>query len=52
MHYFCNRFSKVAKRRGFPPQRPLSIDVMLVVWSCVIWLNCDFFSNWLRRNRT
>jgi len=28
MHYFCNKFSKIAKRwGGFSPQRPLTFNI-------------------------
>jgi len=44
MHYFSNKFSKIARRLGaFRPQRSLTI---LVTWSSVIWPNCGF-SSWL-----
>jgi len=45
MHYFRNKFSKIAKYWGHSTrQRPLTS--ILVTKSCVIWPNC-VFSKWL-----
>jgi len=48
MHYFSNKFSKIAKHWGLTAPGESSI---LMTWSYVIWLNCGF-SRWLWRNRT
>jgi len=34
MHYFCNKFSKIAKCWGFPPSAPLSVQYW---WPEVPW---------------
>jgi len=50
MHYFSNKFSKIAKRwRLSAPS--VSSSSILVTWSYVICPNCGFPS-WLWRNRT
>jgi len=50
MHYFSNKFSKIAKHCGLTaPQRPLIFNIGDLNY--VIWLNCGF-SSWLWRNRT
>jgi len=41
MHYFSNKFSKIAKRCGSPTLVPLNPSI-LVTWSCVIWPNWGF----------
>jgi len=43
MHYFSNKFSKIAKRWGLSVE--LFESSIWVSWSCVIWPNCGF-SNW------
>jgi len=46
MRYFSNKYSKIVKRSGSsPPPAPHYLWI-LVIWSCVIWPNCDV-SNWL-----
>jgi len=50
MHYFSNKFSKIAKHQGFSALSFLSSSI-LVTWSCMIWPNCGL-SNWLWVNWT
>jgi len=49
MHYFDNKFSKIAKRCGLSAFNTPYLSI-LVTYGCVIWPNCDF-SNWLWRNQ-
>jgi len=44
MHYFSNKFSKLAKRWGFSPPAHLKHSILVVTWSSVIWPNCVFSS--------
>jgi len=51
MHYFSNKFSKIAKHWGLSaaPQHPLIFNFGEL--KLRIWPNCGF-SSWLWRNRT
>jgi len=49
MHYFSNKFSKIAKRCGLSAPSASYVSI-LVTWSFVIWSNSGFWS-WLWRNR-
>jgi len=52
MHYFSDKFSKIAKRWGFPPPFPQRrLTSVLLTWNYVIWPS-SAFGSWLWRNWT
>jgi len=44
MHYFSNKFSKIAQALGalIPSLSSAPLLSILVTWSCGIWQNCGF----------
>jgi len=51
MHYFSDKFFKIAKRWVFPTPASLNLQYWWPALSSVIWSKSGFWS-WLWRNRT